>query len=292
MYLPLAAVVSLVVVGSYRLVRRWAAADWLAWSLAGAIVLALAVATHARIEHYRTPLSIWEDTVSKSPHNFRGHCTLAIEYEANGQPERAMQEAQLAIADRPQDFDARNSLAVARIGLGQFNTALAALDSALQVARGDRQRAVVLFNRSVAHDRLGQHEAALADATQWIEIDPQNAEAYNQRGIVLQKLQRFDAAIDDFDQAVALRSDDPRLYHNRGITYGMMGRPAESLPDLTAAIELAPQQAQWYASRAVSWRGWARLPRLGTIWKWWLGCTARSIRSCGRPLPAAQALPQ
>lgn len=84
MYLPLAAVVVLVLAGAWRLAsaggRRAGAARQLV-PLAASLVLAavLGLVTIRRNELYRSAVTMWQDVVERAPHNWRGHLALDAE---------------------------------------------------------------------------------------------------------------------------------------------------------------------------------------------------------------------
>ena len=101
MYLPLAAVVALVVLGGANL-GRYVLGRWqqtrriLEWGVSAAVVLVLTLLTIQRNQDYMTRLTIWLDTVAKRPNNPRAHLGVANALyesdpqEAIGQDEEAL----------------------------------------------------------------------------------------------------------------------------------------------------------------------------------------------------------
>jgi protein O-mannosyl-transferase len=260
MYLPLAAVIGLVVIGGYWLSSRWTAlhghrqAAGIGGSIAVLlVVVAAAAATHDRNEVYRTALALWEDTVRKKPDNNRANYSAALEYAYAGNADRALELARVAVAGQPNSADSHNALGIAYVSAGQLEPGIKALNKALELATTDTQRAMILFNLAFTHQRMQDYPAALDELNRQIELQADNAQAYNERGVVLQKFGRYVEAKQDFTQAIALQPDDGKPYHNRGITYGMMGQPVESIPDLTQAIALDPACIEFHASRAISY---------------------------------------
>lgn len=84
MYLSLAAVVALVVLGGYELVRRWADKYDVPMTLRCRcyalpvllIVIVMGTLTLLRNHVYRTEITIWNDVVTQAPHNARGQWGL------------------------------------------------------------------------------------------------------------------------------------------------------------------------------------------------------------------------
>ena len=76
MYLPLAAVVCLVVVGCWTILCRWRTLRWAAGIVGCLIITLFARLTMERNELYSNPVDIWTDTVVKRPDNTRAHINL------------------------------------------------------------------------------------------------------------------------------------------------------------------------------------------------------------------------
>ena len=176
MYLPLAAVVTLVVLAAYaaleRLGRRSAKA---VTAVAVALVLVIAAAlgwgTHQRNEVYQSVLAIWDDNVLHCPLNYRGYINRGNAYAAKGQHDAAIK-----------DFD--KSLSLKSDNPGAYE------------------------NRGSAYAAKGQYDAAIKDYDRAIGLMPDYAGTYNNRAKTLIMMGRYDAAIKDFDTAIGLKPDD------------------------------------------------------------------------------------
>ena len=91
MYLPLAALVALAVLGLFAVLGRRSSVLWLV------VAAGLGVATFARNATYRTALSLWADTAAKAPGNPRAHYNLGIAYSDRGDFARAVEEDRAAL---------------------------------------------------------------------------------------------------------------------------------------------------------------------------------------------------
>lgn len=86
--------------------------------------------------------------------------------------------------------------------------------------------AKALYNRAVAHERLGRHSAALADFSAVLDLDPYNPPAYaNRAALLLHKLRQPAAALTDAERALLLEQEQERLGQGRG---GAGGKGAAS----------------------------------------------------------------
>jgi protein O-mannosyl-transferase len=103
MYLPLAPLVVLAVVGSVVVGDRWRGSRGTRWVVGGWVVVALLLAggTYVRNEDYRSERVIWEDVAAKRPNNARAFVWNAICAERANEPEVAEQEYRKAIQLAP-----------------------------------------------------------------------------------------------------------------------------------------------------------------------------------------------
>lgn len=214
MYLPLAAVVTCVVVCGRlaweRLPRLGRAGSALAsqrrWVLplvVAAIAGTFATMTHARNLDYRSGLVMWQDVANKRPQSFRAHAELAVQLRRAGQLNAAIAEGTRAIELNPADAEA-------------------------------------YYNRGLAYESVKQPARALADYSKALDIDPGMAEAYNNRGKLYGVLGQYQPALQDLSKAIALRPDDAEAYVNRGSVNFLLGRARAAVADYSRALEITP----------------------------------------------------
>lgn len=133
MYLPLAAVVLLVVLAGQALLR-WVGAPRPAGA---AVVMALAViltlATVRRNEDYRTTLSFWSDVIAKRPDNPRAHVALGNYLYQHGRKADALPHLAEAVRLQPGNAHAQYSLGIALASKGRIDEAIARYRSAVRI---------------------------------------------------------------------------------------------------------------------------------------------------------------
>jgi len=194
MYLPLAAVVALVVflggAAGKRLLDRTAWTEPMrrrragTITVAGAACLALVLGslTFLRNRVYRSDLAIWEDAIRKRPQNPRAYFNRGCVYGDLGMRDKEMGDYDRAIALAPdcaEYYDKRGNA---------------------YVAKGDLDR-------------------ALADYSKAVELKPDYAEAYNNRGAAYSHAGADDRAVADFTKALSLQPDSVVAYNNRAFAY-------------------------------------------------------------------------
>ena len=125
----------------------------------------------------------------------------------------------------PPDTDA----ASVALHAGNASNAVALATQALADSTlSPRDRARVLVDRGLAHEMLGEHDAALLDFTEAINAraltGADQARAFYDRGVALDAVGQTDDAIGDYSAAIRL---DPRYaaaLNNRGNAYRRVGR--------------------------------------------------------------------
>jgi tetratricopeptide (TPR) repeat protein len=197
MYLPLAAVVALAVVGFYRLMGRRSLA------LFAAIAVGLGCLTIRRNEDYSTVVSIWSDTITKRPGNERAHLNLGIALSRT--PDRmpdAIAEYQAALAINPDFAEAHSNLGNALSQIpGRLLDAVPEYEAALRI-KPDYLEAHL--NLGSALSKIpGRMQDAIAQYEEVLRINPEFSAAHFNLGMILMDVPgRQQEAIDHLKAAV------------------------------------------------------------------------------------------
>ena len=114
MYLPLAAILSLVVAAGYRFVSQWASGRTaLAATVAVAVLLAGigGVVSTARLAEYKDEITLWQKIVERNPQNATAQYNVGTAYLERNEPQRAIEHFERAIAVRGDYARAHHNLA-------------------------------------------------------------------------------------------------------------------------------------------------------------------------------------
>jgi cytochrome c-type biogenesis protein CcmH/NrfG len=179
MYLPLAAIVVLAVVGVEAGLRRLAGANSTTRAVVGALatviaVVALAAETRARNRDYWSEERLWRDTVAKQPGNQRGRVAYGSALAAAGRLEEA--ESEFRQATKLEDGDA---IAHARLGM-------------------------VLAARNREDDAIVELERALA-------LRPDDVDAHRMLAQIYGSRRDDRNAVTHLERAIRVAGDDPAL---------------------------------------------------------------------------------
>jgi tetratricopeptide (TPR) repeat protein len=285
MYLPLAALVVLVVLAAHSCLtmamgRRGLQYRRAITPLLTVVAVALGVATYRRNETYRTELSVWDDTVRHGPPNSRafmnrgnalmtnGQAAAAIEdydqsirldplyakaynargnaYTAEGRYDEALRDYEKAIKLKPELADAYNGRGSAYGNLGQVDAAIQEFSRAIELSPEYEE---AYYNRGCALNVRGQVDEAIEDFSRAIRLRSDYADAFNRRGSAYDKKGQVDAAISDYDQTICLRPDLAEAYNNRGGAYELKGQLDAAIKDYDKAIALQPGFVEVYSNR-------------------------------------------
>ena len=235
MYLPLAAIVTLVVLASHRWWR--AATPWL-W---GGVALVLAAVTTIRNADYRTEESLWADTAAKLPTNARAHNNLGQAQFRAGRVADAMQSYERALALQPNYPETHYNLGVALAQRGEVAAAIAHYETALRLQPGYPEAHNNLGNAFIRTGRVpeavGHFEAAL-------RLKPDFAEAHSNLGNALLQSDRPADAAASLQRALEFKPHYPEARYNLGNALAAAGRMADALQNYQEAIRLKPDYAE------------------------------------------------
>jgi len=248
MYLSLAAVVALAVLGSYWVISNLLRAIGLSdnarrvvgWSGGVAalifIVSVFSVLTHLRNEDYRSPAAIWSDVLRQRPDNRRAHIHLADALLAEGRLGEA--EAHYRKALRINPLDEHAYLGLGAIHLRQGRPEAAIEDFEQGVAR--KTDAQAEFTLAMLLLRTGKPDSAAAHLREALRIRPDYPQAHCAMGNLLAQQGKLEDAGRRYRDALRLKSDYPEARNNLGNVLRLQGRTEEAIAQYREAVRLRP----------------------------------------------------
>ena len=247
MYLPLAAVVALVVFSFHWAIGRLGMRPRRAMAtLLPVVAAALGWGTYQRNKDYQSELAIWEGAVQNGPLNDRAYLTRGSARWTDGQLEPALKDYDQCITLNPRNAKCYIGRGNVYSDQGRYDEALKDFDHALRLkpdlADGYNGRGSCLAY-------LGQLDAAIREFNRAIELDSEFAQAYYNRANAYDSKGDLDAAIDSYDHVIQLRSDHAKAYNSRGSAHDKRGEMDAAMLDYGRAIELRPDFAEAYSNR-------------------------------------------
>jgi len=208
-------------------------------------LLQQAVALHQKGELARAQ-AIYDEVLRTQPLNFDAlHLSGALARQ-QGDPQRALDLIDGALA-----IDSRRAIAhcnrgVALQDLGRYDEALASFERALAL---QPDYAIALSNRGNALRHLGHIDRALESYDAALRLSPKYAEALCNRAVALQTLGRHEAALDSFGAALAVRPEYPEALYGAAVSLLALGKPADALEGFERALHIQPEYAEAWCSR-------------------------------------------
>lgn len=285
MYLPLAALVVLVVAGlQARLGRR-------SVLVCGLLAAVLAGLTLRRNTDYHSEVRLWTDTVAKLPANGRAHNNLGKAVFAAGRAEEALAHYAEAIRLQPAVPEPHYNLGLALARLNRPAEAVARYEEALRLqpaypeahnnlgnvllAAGRLDEAGRHYEEAVrlrpgmaeAHGNLaivrleqGRGAEAIRHGEEAVRLDPAHAEARYNLGNALAQAGRLPEALAHYEEALRLKPDYADVANNLGNVLVGLGRRPEAVTAYERAVRLDPQLADPRRNLTVLLTHLGRLP--------------------------------
>jgi tetratricopeptide (TPR) repeat protein len=240
MYLPLAAVIVLAVLGSYA---------WVGWR-SMPVLLTLAVVlgffTERRNAEYRNTLAFWRELVARLPDNARARNNLGLALSGiPGQMPEAVTEFEAALRINPDFAKAHNNLGNALMQISsQLPEAIAQYEAALRInpdfakAHNNLGNALMQISSRLP-EAIAQYEAAL-------RINPDFAEAHYNLGVALMKsLGRWPEAMAEFKTALQMRPDYAEAHYGMALALSNFpGRLSEAVAEYKESLRINPDRAE------------------------------------------------
>jgi tetratricopeptide (TPR) repeat protein len=244
MYLSLAAVVAMAVVGAFEIGKRLLNKQQgvvLGCLAGGSVVVLLSFLTFQRNRDYNSELTIWQDTVEKCPDNPRAHNNLGKALFQAGQVPEAIGHYEQALRIQPDNAEPQNNLGAALMKQGRLPEAIGHYEQALRIranyAEAHNNLGVALMRQGRLPEAIGHYEEAL-------RLRPDYPEAYNNLGIASVQLGQVPEAIGHYEEALRLKPDYAEAHYNLGVALLRLGRVPEAISHWEQALRIKPDLVQ------------------------------------------------
>ncbi len=235
MHLPLAAVLTLVVVGAARFAGPRAL-------LAGCFALAAGATalTIRRGQDFASEETLWTDLIAKDPGNPWGHFNLAKLYFRRGDFAQSEQINRKVVQLMPDNPDVHLAWGLSLEKSGQPAPAAAAYQESLRLKPAQPN---VLFRLGFVLLRGGQAAPALACFQESLRLRPGDFDTEGNLAVALMQLGRVAEAVPHLQSLVDQRPESADAHFNLGYALGSLGRQEEALAQYEAAARLTPGAA-------------------------------------------------
>lgn len=248
MYLPLAAVVVIAVLGGRgllgfvreRMGLKGRSISLLSICLLLGLVSVLATLTFRRNQVYASQVSMWRDTVLKRPNNARAHSYLGVALQKTGDLGGALDHLREATRISPTYLEAQVNLGTLLTELGELDEAERRFAEALRI---DPDFSQAHYNLGNVLDKQGKFDDAIEGYQKTISLKPDFAQAHNNLGTVLFKQRKLEEAKGRFLEALRLDPSHSQAYNNLGLLLVEQGKVAEAISYYMQALNVKPDYA-------------------------------------------------
>jgi tetratricopeptide (TPR) repeat protein len=252
MYLPLAAVLVLVVAGVrfatgmfQRVARRTSVSpafpgEGLAASAVVMCVIAalvLGIATAKRNDAYRDESAVWREALTAEPGNARALSGLGTAQYHRGDFAGALHSFTESLRLDPNSVLTHYNLGLTLYKMERMEDAATQYAEALRL---DSHHVPARAELAAALVKLGRTDEALAHLRRALDEAPLLAETHNTFGMAMAAKGNPAKAIRAYETAIALDPEMPNAHYNLALALGAQGRIPEALEHYTEAVRLDP----------------------------------------------------
>ncbi len=252
MYLPLAALVLLLVLGVDALLQR-AGGGRRAFVIGGAAVLlgggALAWRTVTRNEDYRSTEALWGTVLERYPDHPRAHQMLSQYYVYEQDWEAALPHCQAAMELDDRLSSVEFNLGTTLMNLGRSGEALPFLQHAV---KEEPEKAITYAQLGLCLKYLERPEQALQALRKAAGLDPDDAVIWHNLANFLIGRGAYGEAAQAAKRAIEADSNYVAGHHDLGAALLNAGRAEESIPYFRKALELDPGVARRHRNLALA----------------------------------------
>ncbi len=158
---------------------------WLPRAAAGALLLALGVATWGRARAFRDEETLWRDTLVRNPAAWMARSNLAKLLTARGDSAAAVAQLREAVRSRPDEAEIHNLLGAALLKTGDLDGAVEAYRSAVRI---NPHSSLLYYNLGIALARKGLLEDAISADREALRLEPKALPALRNLAMALYRV--------------------------------------------------------------------------------------------------------
>ena len=246
------------------------------------LIIPYGAAAYLRNSIWKTELSLWTDSIKKSPQKGRPYNNRGLAFAKEEKFDLALNDFNKSIELSPNyvpayynrgiifakekkydkaiidfnkamDFESNDAKSYTNRGVifmskNKYDKALNDFNKAIEL---NPSYAPAYFNRGFVFAKQEQYNKALNDFNKAIEINPTYSDAYNKRGVNFINKKEYDKAIIDFNKAIELNATNAEAYFNRGLVFEKEEKSNLALNEYSKAIDLDPTYAEAFNSRGI-----------------------------------------
>jgi tetratricopeptide (TPR) repeat protein len=254
LYLPMVGFAIFMTGGMFTLLRQKYVN--VAVFILGALAVLYGGLTFQRNQVWENPITLWRDSVQKSPDKARPYFNLGNALRRARMPKEAIAHYNKVIQLAPHFKKAYYSRGLSYEMMGKWDEAISDFTKTLEESPLNIN---AHLRRASVYARKGEKEKAMDDYEAALKIQPNNPDIYIDQGTAYLDWGLLKAAAESFTKAIQLRPTDAYVYHNRAMAYFRKGRLKEALNDFNKAIALGNPSPLSFYNRAMVYQEMKKL---------------------------------
>ena len=255
-YLPLAAVIVLVVVGwEFLLQKLWRGPEGkyprqvITGGLVLAIVVTLGYLTYERNKDYHSAFALWADNVEKRPESKLAHFNFGNMLMQRGELTKAAVQYEYALRLDPNDAGAHHNLGEIFAKQGNIIQARVQYERALSI---NPRLLDARNNLGNVFLKLGKPDLAKAQYEYALSIDPNDADSHNNLGNILMQQGKLNEAMAQYKQVLRLDPDYANAHYNLGTVLMQQGKLKQAQAQYEYALSINPNHSDTHHNLGVA----------------------------------------
>jgi Flp pilus assembly protein TadD len=192
---------------------------------ASAAVIGLSAATCLRNETWRSEVSLWKDTVAKSPRRTGAWNNLGVAYAEAGQTAMAEATFRKSLEIEPTDYAALNNLAVILLREQRWRDCHAVLEDLFAAHPAALANRELIYYEGLALVGMGRNEEGARVMERILFENPDHFLASKYLGIALLQLRQFHRARAYLEHAGKMEPDDPDITRALSVLATALAQP-------------------------------------------------------------------
>jgi tetratricopeptide (TPR) repeat protein len=234
------------------------------WAVLAAIILTLAIESHAYAGKFINQETLWTYNAQHNPGNSSVYSNLGFVLNRQGRTGGAIASYEKAVELDPDDAEAQDELADLLTGQNRIAEARPHYEQAIAVYTGALERDPGLrgINNRLGLDltKVGRPAEAVAQFEQALARNPTSYEVHTNLGLALFHLGRIPEAISHYAAAARLNPGSATIQSNLGYALVVAGRPAEALVHFEQTLQIDPDYPGAHNNDTEARSNLARLP--------------------------------
>jgi len=233
-----------------NLLRKFQSQKTLLYSILTVYLILISIQTFHQIKIWKNGESLWTDVIKKQPTATLAYNNLAQYYSENNEPEKALNNYNVAIKLEPQMAQTYNNRGKIYFERGDFDQALEDYNKSLSI---DPEFSDAIANRGAAYGAKYQYNKAIEDFTMVMTTDPKNTDVISNRGFAYYQLKEYEKAIADCIFYLQSKPNDAEVINLIGLSYAKLKDYDSAIREYNRSIQIEPSKAIFFLNRSFAY---------------------------------------